>query len=95
MRGWTGQAGHAGLMLSAWYPDYQLFLWTRMWWGFAFTFRVEDSSCKAARRDTGGELVTSSWCDMKRLLADEWCKRPVDAASWTGETGLAGALTQR
>jgi hypothetical protein len=34
----------------------------------------------------GGDLVTSSWCNMKRLLADEWYERPVDAASWTDQT---------
>jgi hypothetical protein len=76
-------------------PDYQLFLWARLWWGFAFAFRVEDGKCKAARRDGRGELVTSSWCDMKRLLADGWCERPVDAASWADETLPAGACLRR
>jgi hypothetical protein len=71
MQGWTGHAGRAGVMPGALYPDYQLFLWARLWWGFAFRFRVEDGTCKAVRRDGRGELVTSSWCDMKRLLADE------------------------
>jgi hypothetical protein len=36
------------------YPDYQLSLWARIWWGFAFTFRVEDGKCKAVRRDRRG-----------------------------------------
>jgi len=85
-RGWTGQAGFGGVMPSASWPDYQLFLWARLWWGFAFAFQVEDGKCKAARRDGCGELVTSSWCDMKRALEEEWCERPVDAASWADET---------
>jgi hypothetical protein len=80
-QGWTGQTGHAGGMPSALCPDYQLFSWAR-WWGFAFAYRVEDGKCTAAYRDGRGELVTSSWCDIKLLLADDWCERPVDAAPW-------------
>jgi hypothetical protein len=59
--------------------------------GFAFRFRVEGGKCKAVRRDGRGELAASSWCDMKRLLADEWCERSADAASRVDETLLAGA----
>jgi hypothetical protein len=91
VRGWTGQAGFDWVMPIALWPDYQPFLWARLWWGFAFRFRVENGKCKAVRRDGRGELVTNSWCDMKRLLANEWGERPVDAASWVDETLLAGA----
>jgi hypothetical protein len=60
----------------------------RIWWRFAFIFRVEDGKCKAVRRDVRGELITSSWAGMKQLLVDEWCERPVDAASWTDDEVL-------
>ena len=88
-QGWTGQAAFGGVLPSALVPDYQTYLWTRLWWGFAFVLSVENGTCKAARRDGRGELVASSWRDMKRLLADQWCERPVDAASWLDEALLA------
>jgi hypothetical protein len=69
-------------MPSALCPDYQLVLVGAAVVGFAFAYRVEDGKCTAAYRDGRGELVTSSWCDMKLLLADDWCERPVDAAPW-------------
>jgi hypothetical protein len=89
--GWTGRAGFGGVLPSALVSDYQLYQWARLWWGHAFVIKMEAGKCKAIRRDGLGELVSSSWCDMKWLLADEWCERPVDAASWVDETLLAGA----
>jgi hypothetical protein len=95
MQGYTGQSGFAGLIPAALLPDYRLFLWVRLWWGFAFTFRVRNGKCLAVRLDGSGDLVTSSWCEMKRLLADEWCERPVDRAVWTDDETLLACLSLR
>jgi hypothetical protein len=95
MQGYTGQSGFADLIPAALLPDYRLFLLVRLWWGFAFTFRAGDGKCLAVRRDGGGELVTGSWCEMKRLLADEWCERPVDRAAWTDDETLLACLSPR
>jgi hypothetical protein len=89
MLGWTGQTVQGGPIPCALLPDYETYLWARPWWGFAFAFRAGDGKCRAVRREGGGELITSSWADMKRLLAEERCERPVDADSWAGETLLA------
>jgi hypothetical protein len=49
-QGWTGQAAFGGALPSALVPDYQTYLWARLWRGFAFVLSVEDGKCKAARR---------------------------------------------
>jgi hypothetical protein len=41
-QGWTGLAAFGGVLLSASVPDYQIYLWARLWWGFAFVLSVED-----------------------------------------------------
>lgn len=85
MLGWTGQTVQGGLPPCTLLADYELYRWACWWWGFAFEFSIRGQKCRAVRRDDGGELITSSWADMKQLLAEEWCERPVDAAAWAEE----------
>ena len=59
--------------------EYELRRHLEIWWGFGYKFGYRaDGMCTAERRDNGGTLTGTCWCDVQRQIINSWSEDPVD-----------------